>query len=137
MVHRNNSLTERAVFTAMAICGSMFLSACSNLPVPSQPLRHVVLLWLKHPKRAADRAQLIRAAHSLRMLPGVLRVEVGHAVPPLPPGVDRSFDFGVVITFRDRAALERYEEDPRHHDAVGHYLEPLVRRYVVFNLSSR
>ena len=32
----------------------------------------VVLIWLKHPESAADRAQLIRAAHSLRMIPGVL-----------------------------------------------------------------
>ena len=137
MAHRNNSFSERAACTAIAICGSIFLSSCSNLPVQSQPMAHVVLMWLKHPERDRDRAQLVRASHSLRMMPGVLRVEAGYAVPPPPPGIDRSFDLGVVITFRDRAALERYEEDPRHDDAVRRYLQPLVRRYVVYNLSSR
>ena len=94
-------------------------------------------MWLNHPERAADRAQLIRAVHSLRMIPGVLRVEAGHAVPAPPPGMDRSYDLGVVITFRDRAALERYEEDPRRQDALRRYLQPLVRRDVAYNLDDR
>jgi hypothetical protein len=137
MAHRNNSFSDRTAFTTLAICGSLFLSSCSNLSAPLRPVTHVVLMWLKHPGRPADRAQLIRAARSLRMIPGVLRVEAGHAAPSPPPGVDRSFDLGVVITFRDRAALERYEEDPRHLDAVRRYLEPLVRRYLVYDLSGR
>ena len=114
-----------------------FLLACGTMPAPSPTVTHVVLMWLKHPGRSADRAQLIRAAHSLRMIPGVLRVEAGRAVPALPPGVDRSFDLGVVITFRDRAALQRYEKDPRHLEAMRRYLRPLVRRYEVYNLSGR
>ena len=102
-----------------------------------QPVTHVVLMWLKHPESAADRAQLVRAAHSLRMMPGVLRVETGRTVRGLGPEVDRSFDLGVVITFRDRAALERYEEDPRHSGAMERYLRPLVRHYEVYNLGVR
>lgn len=100
-------------------------------------MTRVVLVWLKRPESSADRAQVVRAAHSLRMVPGVLRVETGRALPPLGPGVDRSFDLGVVITFRDRAALQHYEKDPRHLAAIRGYLRPLVRRYDVFNLSSR
>jgi hypothetical protein len=95
---------------------------------------HLILMWMKHPGRGADRAQLKRAASSLRMFPGVLRVEV---VPALPTGPDRSFDFGVVITFRDRAVLQRYEKDPRRREAMRRYLQPLVRRYEVYNFSSR
>lgn len=120
----------------LAICSSV-LSACRTTPPVSPPVTHVVLMWLKHPERSADRAQLIRVAHSLRMIPGVLRVEAGRAVPTLAPGVDRSFDLGVVITFRDRAALQRYEKDPQHADAMGRYLRPLVRHYEVYNLSGR
>ncbi len=107
------------------------------MPTPAPTVTHVVLMWLKHPERSADRAQLMRAAHSLRMIPGVMRVDAGRAVPTLAPGVDRSFDLGVVITFRDRVALERYEKDPRHLEAMRRYLRPLVRRYEVYNLSGR
>lgn len=119
----------------MALC--LFLQGCATVPAPSPSVTHVVLMWLKHPGSGADRAQLIRAAHSLRMIPGVMRVEVGRVVPALPPGVDRSFDLGVVITFRDRFALQRYEKDPRHPEAMRRYLRPLVRRYEVYNLGGR
>lgn len=123
-------------FAKLAIC-SLVLGGCLTAPPVSPTVTHVVLMWLKHPERSADRAQLIRAAHSLRMIPGVLRVQAGLAVPTLAPGVDRSFDLGVVITFRDRAALQRYEKDPQHADAMRRYLRPLVRRYEVYNLSGR
>ncbi len=93
-------------------------------------------MWLKHPDRSADRAQLIRAAHSLRMIPGVLRVQAGGAVPPIGPH-PQDFDLGVVITFRDRAALQRYENDPRHVEAMRRYLRTLVRHYEVYNLTPR
>ncbi len=119
----------------LALAIALLLPGCSTTPAPA--LTHVVLMWLKHPERGADRLQLIRAAHSLRMIPGVLRVEAGRVVPTLAPGVDRSFDLGVVITFRDRAALQRYENDPRHLEAMRRYLRPLVRRYEVYNLNSR
>jgi hypothetical protein len=113
------------------------LGACQTAPPASSPLTRVVLIWLKHPERSADRTQLSRAAHSLRMIPGVLRVQTGRSVPTLPAGADRSFDLGVVITFRDRAALQRYEKDPRHLEAMRRYLQPLVRRYEIYNLTGR
>jgi hypothetical protein len=124
-------------FATVAIFTSVLLGACLQPPPVSPTVTHVLLMWLKHPERSADRAQLIRAAHSLRMIPGVLRVEARRAVPTLAPGVDRSFDLGVVITFRDRAALQRYEKDPRHADAMHRYLRPLVRHYEVYNLIGR
>lgn len=118
-----------------AICLLGF--GCATTPAPAPTVTHVVLMWLKHPGSGTDRAQLIRAAHSLRMIPGVLRVETSRVVPALPPGVEHNFDLGVVITFRDRVALQRYEKDPRHLEAMRRYLRPLVRRYEVYNLSGR
>lgn len=106
-------------------------------PAQPQPVVHVVLLWLKHPGSAADRAQLIRAAHSLRMMPGVVRVDAGRTLPLPATETDRSFDLGVAITFRDRAALQRYERDPRQAEAMERYLRPLVRRSVAFNSGVR
>jgi hypothetical protein len=119
----------------VAIC--FFLLGCATEPAPSPTVTHVILLWLQHPGSGGDRAQLMRAAHSLRMIPGVTRVETGRTVPALPAGVDPSFDLGVVVTFRDRFALQRYEKDPRHLEAMRRYLRPLVRRYEVYNLSGR
>jgi Stress responsive A/B Barrel Domain len=129
---RNN----RSHFGVVALLLScFFLPGCGTTPALSPSVTQVILLWLKHPDRQSDRAQLVRTAHSLRMIPGVRQVETGRTVPALPPGVDRSFDLAVVVTFRDRAALQRYRKDPRHLEIVRHYLRPLVRRYEVYNLS--
>ncbi len=125
--------THLGAVATLVIC--FFLLGCGTTPAPSPSVTHVILMWLKHPDRSADRAQIMRAAHSLRMIPGVRRVEAGRTVPALPPEFDRSFDLGVVITFRDRAALQRYKKDPRHLEAMRRYLRPLVRRYEVYNLS--
>jgi hypothetical protein len=133
----NNGCTKIAGIAAVVVCTSILLGACRTTFAPSGTVTHVVLMWLNHPERAADRAQLIRASHSLQMIPGVLRVETGRTVPVPRAAVDQSYDLGVVITFRDRAALERYQQDPRHLDAVRRYLRPLVRRYVVYNFSGR
>jgi hypothetical protein len=124
-------------FAVVAICSSFLLGACGTTAPVSPAIDRFVLIWLKHPERSADRAQLVRAVHSLRMIPGVLRVQAGRALPIPAPGVDRSFDLAVVITFRDRAALQRYENDPRHGDAMRRYLGSLVRRYEVYDLSGR
>lgn len=114
-----------------------FFGACQTNPGPPQPVTHVVIMWLKHPERAADRAQLVRAAHSLRLMPGVTGVRTGRSVAFPAREADRNFDLGVAITFRDRAALQRYQRDFGHLDAMQRYLQPLVRRYVVYNFSDR
>lgn len=124
-------------FARLAICSSILLGACQTAPPVSSTVTRVVLIWMKHPARSADRAQLTRATHSLRMIPGVLRVQTGRTVPMLPSGADRSFDLGVMITFRDRAALQRYEKDPRHLEAMRRYLQSLVRRYEIYNTTDR
>ncbi len=127
----------RGAFAALMIGALLLLGGCLMGPPVSPTVTHVVLMWLKHPNRPGDRAQLTRAANSLRMIPGVLRVQAGGAIPPVGPHWPRDFDLGVVITFRDRVALQRYEKDPRHLDAMRRYLQPLVRHYEAYNLPNR
>ena len=122
--------------TVLAICAAL-LGGCLMAPPASPAVTRVILVWLQHPERAGDRARVIRAAHSLRMIPGVVRVEAGGPIPAIGSQTKRDFDLGVVITFRDRAALQRYEKDPRHLEAMRRYLQPQVRHYEVYNLSGR
>jgi hypothetical protein len=79
----------------------------------------------------------VRAARSLQMMPGVLRVEVGRALPPAVQPADRTFDLAVVTTFRDRMALAHYENDRRHRQSLARYLGPLVQRYQIINPAVR
>ncbi len=79
-------------------------------------LTHIVI-W----KYRADVEQAVREEHvaRLRRLPGVIpEVESFHAgfdVLHLP----RSFDTGLVATFRDRAGLDAYTNHPEHIAAAS------------------
>lgn len=122
---------------ATRLCAILFSAVLLFLPSDASAARqgevnHVVVFWLKHPERAADRAALARASEKFRELPGVLRVDVGNALP-VRRKVEQRFDMCVVFTFRNRAALARFEADPKHTAAIASVLRPLVKRYVVFN----
>ncbi len=59
---REISPIRLGAFARLAICSSILLGACQTAPPVSSTVTQVVLMWLKHPGRSADRAQLIRAA---------------------------------------------------------------------------
>ena len=121
--------------TCLTIIFALALNGCLP-PAPSPTAAQIVLLWLKHPKRSSDRAQLVRAAQSLRKFPGVLRVDTARSIPAGVFATRQDFDLAVRITFRDRAALQRYEKDPRH-ELMRQYLEPLIRHYEIYTLDGR
>ena len=64
------------------------------------------------------------------------RVDAGTGMPITRPGIEQSFDVGVVIVFRDRGALENFEKTPRHLDAIREVMQPLAKRYVIYNFSN-
>lgn len=74
-------------------------------------LTHIVI-W----KYRADVEQAVREEHVARLrrlasiVPEVLSLHVGFDVIKLP----RSFDTGLVATFRDRAGLDAYTIHPEH-----------------------
>jgi len=97
---------------------------------------HVAFIWLKRPGNIADQQLLIRAAKSFRKIRGVVRVDAGAGMPIARPGIEQPFDVGAVIVFRDRGALENYERNPRHLVAMREILQPLAKRYVIYNFSN-
>ena len=78
-------------------------------------------------------AKVIAASYGFTAIPGVLSVSAGPSVPSPRAVVDSSYDVGVVITVRDRAALAAYLEHPTHKHAVQEVLGPLARQIVVYD----
>jgi len=109
--------------------------SCSHLPPAQQAGRveHVVLVWMKDPGNAAQREKLIEAAYGLQEIPGIVHAYAGAALQSLRPEVDDSFDVALVFVFRDAAALEAYQTDPRHVQAVTEVLAPLAARFLVYD----
>ena len=92
-----------------------------------------MLFWLKRPGNVDDQNFLLRALRTVRRVRGVNDVHVGRSLPVVRPGVEQSFDLGVVVIFRDREALERFERDQRRAQAIDAMLRPLVRQYTVYD----
>ena len=121
---------------------AMFLT-CIALPFASTgaqaaatrsgQITHVMLFWLKRPGNVDDQNFLRRALRTLRRARGVNDVRVGRPMLVDRPSEEQSFDLGVVMTFRDRQALEKFERDQRREQALDAMLRPLVRRYTVYN----
>jgi hypothetical protein len=117
---------------------ALFLSSSNGqgASARSGQVTHVMLFWLKRPSNIDDQNVLLRGLRTLRRVRGVSDVRIGRPLPVDRPGVEQSFDLGVVVIFRDRAALEKFEHDPRRRGALDAILEPLVRRYIVYNFAN-
>ncbi len=74
-------------------------------------LTHIVIWKYRKDVAQAEREKHVRQLRSLpSLIPEIESFDVGFDVLRLP----RSYDTGLVSTFRDRAALEAYSEHPEH-----------------------
>ena len=117
------------------VCG--MLPSCKQVMYAPQyqkgSISHVVICYLKNKGSEADRQKVLLASRDLREIPGVYDVEVGWARPSDRPVVVGDYDVGIVVTFRDEAALKAYETHPKHVKVVKEVLEPLVAKFVVYD----
>ena len=73
-------------------------------------LIHIVCFKYKAEVDSAARERHRERLRGLADLEGVIDLRAGQDVI----GSSRSFDTGLVVTFRDRAALDAYQKHPRH-----------------------
>src|SRR4051794_13894239 len=111
--------------------------SCQSSPMGARSghVDHVVLMWLKDPSDPSARQKIIDASESFRQIPGVLDVRHGRPVPSTRPIVDSSFDIGLVITFKDRAALDAYATHPIHAKAAQELIMPTTKQIKVYDIA--
>jgi hypothetical protein len=124
---------RRVAIFLTCIALSLASSSTQAAAARSGQVTHVMLFWLKRPGNTDDENFLLRALRRLRRARGVSDLRVGRPLPVDRPGLEQSFDLGVVMTFRDREALEKFERDQRREQAIDAMLRPLVRQYTVYN----
>ena len=73
-------------------------------------LIHMVCFKYKPEFDIAARTEHHERLRELADIGGIIELKVGHDVVRSV----RSYDAGLLITFRDRAALDAYAKDPRH-----------------------
>ena len=125
-----------------AVVASAVLPSCAQLGSSSGPragnVEHVVLLWLNEPGNAAVKDRIVESARSVpREIPGILGMNIGDALPSPREVVDDSFDLGLVLRFKDKAALDAYEKHPVHVKAVKEVLAPNASKLKVYDVLVR
>lgn len=119
---------------------SLLLSACTTCPLGYEvtakgKVEHVVLVWLKKPGDAADRAKVVAAAKNFQAeIREIQRLSVGQPLPSERPVVDDSFDVGLVMRFANAQDLSTYEKHPVHVQAVKEILQPIAKKLLVYDV---
>jgi len=73
-------------------------------------IAHLVSFKYKAATTAAERADHVAKLKGLADIDGIMDFKVGEDVVRSP----RSYDTGLAVLFRDRAALDSYGTNPRH-----------------------
>src|SRR5947208_4048307 len=121
------------VISLCCIAFSLTSTGAQAAPARSGQVTHVMLFWLKRPGNVDDQNYLLRALRTLRRVRGVSDVRVGRPLLVDRPGLEESFDLGVVLIFRDREALEKFQRDQQPEKAIDAMLRSLVRRYSIYH----
>jgi hypothetical protein len=126
------------LLSALAAC-SFAVNSCTGLGSAKAPqsgqVEHVVMVWLKHPGDAHERAKLVEASRQLKDIPGVISVSGGTPIPSKRPIVDATFDVGFVIRFENAAAMTAYLTHPIHVKLTNEVLTPASRKVVVHDFT--
>jgi hypothetical protein len=119
---------------------SLLLSSCTTCPLGYEvtskgKVEHVVLVWLKKPGDAADRAKVVAAAKKFQAeISEIQHLSVGQPLPSERPVVDDSFDVGLVMRFANAQDLSTYEKHPVHVQAVKEILQPIAKKLLVYDV---
>ena len=100
---------------------------------PAPCFSHVVILWTNPAKERAVEQLLEGAERYLRPIAGIVSFHAGKMVISERPVVDQTYQVALNVTFKDKAAQDRYQVDPLHIEFVQKVLKPLVTKVVVYD----
>jgi hypothetical protein len=96
-------------------------------------LQHIVLVWLKD--SSLENKQLVmQKSKSLFEIEELLSMDMGVTLKSNRSIVDDSYDIGYIMTFNDKAAMERYLIHPVHVKLVNEVLKPSMSKVQVYDI---
>ena len=96
------------------------------------PFVHSVYFWLNEDISQNDRQLFYRTLLSLKKVKSVKKLYVLTPAGTPRDIVDNSYDFALIIHFKNRAAQDDYQVDPLHVEAANVML-PFVDRLIVYD----
>ena len=75
---------------------------------------HNVYFWLKDGLSGADRKNFEKGLDLLLSIDTIEQSYRGVPADTARPVIDSTYSYGIVVVFRDKAAHDAYQADPRH-----------------------
>jgi quinol monooxygenase YgiN len=105
---------------AFVLLASLTLAGATETGAAERGLSHDVYFTLKDNSEAARGKLLAACQKFLTGHEGTLFFSVGPLAPDLLRDVnDRDFDVALHVTFKDKAAHDKYQENPRHKQFIA------------------
>ena len=96
-------------------------------------LKHIVVFEFMSDAPADTAANVMQALRALpAAIPEIVSLDAGENVVKS----ERNFDLGLIVEFKNRAALDTYIAHPAHVAAVENAIKPLLERLVVVDFES-
>jgi hypothetical protein len=90
---------------------------------------HTVYFWLRPDLTEAERQAFVAGARSLTTIDTVRHGWLGTPASTDRPVIDRSYSYGLVVAFDDKAGHDAYQDHPTHdrfRDACGRFWQKVV-----------
>ena len=97
------------------------------------PINHVVVVWFNEPGDADAQKRFLATTKSFAKLPGVIGHSAGSVLKSERKVADSSFDMAVVVTLKNKQALQDYLDHPVHKKALQEVLKPMMKKVVVYD----
>lgn len=93
---------------------------------------HCVFFWLKDGMTADDKGEFERKLRVLTTIPSVVHGTVGTPASTDRPVIDRSYDWGLMVAFKDLAGHDAYQVHPIH-DAFRNDCGKFFAKVVIYD----
>ncbi|MDA9101097.1 Dabb family protein [Omnitrophica bacterium] len=77
-------------------------------------LTHSVYFWLKKELTPDQIKSFEKGLRTISEIDVVKKIEIGKPAPTVRPAVDRTYDYGIVISLSDMDAHQKYQDHPLH-----------------------
>ncbi|WAJ70466.1 Dabb family protein [Catenovulum adriaticum] len=103
----------------IAFMGLPFMASADQQKIEAGGFVHSVYFWLKNPDSDSERKEF--EAHLTKFINASKYVKskhIGTKASSHRDVVDSSYDYTLIVTFDDKAAQDKYQDEPVHHKFV-------------------
>lgn len=96
------------------------------------PFIHSVYFWLKDSTSETDKQVFYDTLESLKKIKGIRKLYIMTPANTPRDVVDNSYDFALIIHFKNLSAQDAYQVDRIHTEAVK-MMGPMIDRFIVYD----